>query len=493
MPALPAMAVEMLARCRSDGATLEDLVEVLSTDEIVSERLLEFANSALLELGTSVSTLERASLVLGMRSVQILSLTVSLASHLPHEGGGEFDLARFWQRSLVRAVAGRTLAAELRTMTDDEAFLCGMLGEIGQLVLAEQLAEEYGQVLEHSGDDWPTRDLEQRLLGYDHSEITAAIFEHWQLPTFVRLAHSVAAPHPASPEVSCEEVVETGRILVLAEHITELVTRRDPEEALERLEAQARDFFGMTPCDIDRLLSDLHTSVRTASAMLGLGEIRVRPVSEVLSGLRHPPLDCEEEAPDTRPIETDPRWMRARADTSLRDAETGLPNQEAFELALAASIDGRLASSEPPAMGLVLLAPDPAEENGPDAERALTERLAAKIRGKDLLARLSDGVFAILPLSITAPEMRMLTRRLRHEFQPEGGDGQGPASGRTFCAAAALVESPTQGADAAALLARARLLLESARAKGADHWIHSPSGSCLGSETGRLDAGPAHP
>ena len=79
LPSLPAVAVEVLRLCRRDDVTLDDLAGVIAMDPALAAKLLRYSNSSLFNLGTEVTTLQRAMLVLGLKSVQLMSLSFSLA------------------------------------------------------------------------------------------------------------------------------------------------------------------------------------------------------------------------------------------------------------------------------------------------------------------------------------------------------------------------------------------------------------------------------
>ena len=83
LPTLPAVALEVLRLCRAEETTLDDLARALSTDPALAARLLRFANSSLYGCGEEVRTLQRATLVLGMKTVQLMSLSFSLVAAVP--------------------------------------------------------------------------------------------------------------------------------------------------------------------------------------------------------------------------------------------------------------------------------------------------------------------------------------------------------------------------------------------------------------------------
>ena len=111
LPSLPTVAMEVLRLTGEEGTTLDDLAIAISRDPALAAKLLKLSNSSLFSMSHEVSTLQKATMVLGMKSVMLMALSFSLADAVPTSGAtGSFDYQDYWLRSLVGAVAGRTLA-----------------------------------------------------------------------------------------------------------------------------------------------------------------------------------------------------------------------------------------------------------------------------------------------------------------------------------------------------------------------------------------------
>ena len=150
LPSPPAVAVEILRVTNDEDASIEDLAEIISRDPVLSAKLLKLANSAVFRRGAEVASLEMAAMRLGMKTVKLMALSFSLSNDLPRTGKGSgFDYTGHWKRSLTMAVAGRSWARVVGNPNGSEAFLCGLLGRLGQLVMAECLPGPYGEIIRH--------------------------------------------------------------------------------------------------------------------------------------------------------------------------------------------------------------------------------------------------------------------------------------------------------------------------------------------------------
>ena len=116
LPSLPAVALDVLRLSQDEDVTLDAMATCLSRDPALSAKLLKLANSSLFGFGKEVTTLQRATMMLGMKTVKLMALSFSLAGSLPRKGrSGGFDYGEYWRRSLVCAVSARSLAKSRNT------------------------------------------------------------------------------------------------------------------------------------------------------------------------------------------------------------------------------------------------------------------------------------------------------------------------------------------------------------------------------------------
>ena len=132
LPSPPSVAMEVLRLTGDDGVGIDDLAAVISRDPALSAKLLKLSNSSLFRRGAEVLTLDRATMVLGLKTVKLMALSFSLAGTLPRDAtnGNCFNYQAYWMQSLTMAVAGRSLAQLVRSRNYDEAFMCGTAAEV---------------------------------------------------------------------------------------------------------------------------------------------------------------------------------------------------------------------------------------------------------------------------------------------------------------------------------------------------------------------------
>ncbi len=482
LPSIPAVAVEVLRLCREEETTLEELATALSYDPVLSARLLRFSNSSLYNLGGEVSTLNRAALVLGMKTVQLMALSFSLASSLPRENGkNRFDYDRFWRRSVVRAVTARTLASLARTMTEDEAFLCGLLGEFGQIVLAQCLGKEYDVVLERAGGSPNTGPLEREVFGYDHADVAGALLESWQFPTLVSrtlraLHHPDGLPADAEPHLG-----SLVNVLTVASHVTDLLTGEDPHRSLRAAEERGKAAFGLDADALHAFVMSLESSVRETSEMLSVRLPHGRLFEQILAEARGEFLmrTLSTAKALTDDLVAHGHRTRLRQDPSLLDAETGVMGQSAFHSFLEGEIDIRLSGALDRPLGCLWIEVDRLAQIesvfGAEARteilRLVGSTLSPLVRRIDLIARVEGDRFAVMLSEATLFGLRGLAERLRRSVEQASLESPLGRVATTITIGGACLGNALARSDGAALVEAARRCLERAKSLGRNRTV----------------------
>lgn len=183
LPSPLGVAARVLELANADDVSLQELAKVIGSDPVLSARILKFVNSSVVGVSREVSTVTQAVVLMGLRSVKMLSLSFSLVSFEKETACPSFDFERFWSRSLACAVAARSIAERTKKYTPDEAFVAGLLSRIGQLALADGLPAQYDQVLQTAlNEPCDLAVAEHRIIGMTHTEIGARLLKEWRLP-----------------------------------------------------------------------------------------------------------------------------------------------------------------------------------------------------------------------------------------------------------------------------------------------------------------------
>lgn len=202
LPSFPAIAARVIEMCGDENVSVRALGEVLSHDTAISTKILRTINSSFYGLRSRVTTVERATAMLGINAVKMLALGFSLVPQLKGMGGDDFDPTVIWKRSLYAAVGAHTIAREVKFEHYEEAFIAGLLQDLGVIVMLQALRGEYVKVIEGIIDTHgKLRAAEVEAFDLDHAQVGQALGEKWILPAI--LVASIAcheSPDEAPPE-----------------------------------------------------------------------------------------------------------------------------------------------------------------------------------------------------------------------------------------------------------------------------------------------------
>ncbi|TDJ44535.1 MAG: HDOD domain-containing protein [Gammaproteobacteria bacterium] len=153
---------------------LADIGAVIANDIGMTTNILKLVNSAFFGLTQPISSIERAVSFLGMGTITALVLGEGVFSEFDSQQmAADFDTRALWQHSMRAAALAKSIATheKLDRMTIDDAFLAGVIHDIGKLVLATEMPAEYGEVIRRVGNQAAYSDaVERELMGATHAE-----------------------------------------------------------------------------------------------------------------------------------------------------------------------------------------------------------------------------------------------------------------------------------------------------------------------------------
>ncbi len=152
LPTLPSSYQKLVDILKSPNSSIEDVAEVISTDPAMTARLLKLVNSAYFGLQKPVADVARAGALLGLDRIMALVLGQGIFSDCEAPKVEGFSMEALWQHSVSTAAAAHRIAVAENMDRDvvTSAFLAGMLHDIGKLVLAMGLPEQYAKVLKQA-------------------------------------------------------------------------------------------------------------------------------------------------------------------------------------------------------------------------------------------------------------------------------------------------------------------------------------------------------
>ncbi|OHB73394.1 MAG: hypothetical protein A2V70_21140 [Planctomycetes bacterium RBG_13_63_9] len=270
---LPAVAMEVLKMTRNPQLDTRTLKECIENDPALTGKILKVVNSSLFGLSCEVSDLTQALALLGTKPLKLLVLGFSLPARLFAGVEGE-TLGRYWEHTLTKAVAGREISETLFDVPGDEAFIAGLLQDLGMLLLIQKLGPPYVALLEKAatGNEDLLR-LEVEAMGFDHTALSARLLAQWKLPDTLVEAVAWDSQHPPSNPAAVPEKTLPEKTLPRILHVAELVARLLADQrpgVLGKLLEVGQQYGNLSEAQLETMICSLVEKVQQLADVLSL-------------------------------------------------------------------------------------------------------------------------------------------------------------------------------------------------------------------------------
>jgi HD-like signal output (HDOD) protein len=199
IPSLPSLYLEISAELESENASMEKISRIIGRDVGMTTKILQLVNSAFFGLNQRISNLSQAVKLLGMNTIKSLVLSVQVFDQFSPKAVKRFSLNTLMKHSLSTGLiaAAITRAETQNRQMAEDAFLGGMLHDLGKLILAHNLPQCYQMVLDTSkAGNIPFYQAEQENYGVTHAEIGASLMLLWGMDDSI--VEAVALHHDPS-------------------------------------------------------------------------------------------------------------------------------------------------------------------------------------------------------------------------------------------------------------------------------------------------------
>ncbi|MGD1915042.1 MAG: HDOD domain-containing protein [Phycisphaerales bacterium] len=346
LPSLPATAVRVLELSQDPDCTVNELAETIRFDQGRSAKILKTVNSSVFGLRTKCATIDKALVVLGMRELRNLALGFSLVPAMEAAYTDEFDPVDYWRRGIYSAVAAKIIAKHVAKQVADEAFLGGLLQDIGIMAMLQALGDPYQEVLGIAASDHrKLAAAELKAFDMQHPEVGALLARKWQLPDEL----SVPIRFHERPTAAPPELKEVVCCVAIGNTIHQALTYDDKAGCLKRLYDQANRFFGLDADICDEFVKETATAAKEVSRLFELDTGEAVDPTELLSKAKKlqgdPPSQKDE-------------LSRGAIDTVVRDGDlidaiTGVMTRLAFERHLETEFESSRESKSPLSVAII--------------------------------------------------------------------------------------------------------------------------------------------
>ncbi len=187
LPTLPRVVSKMIELVDNPKTSAGSLARLVSNDQILTARVLKLANSAYYGFPREIYSVDMAIVVLGFNSVKEIGLSLSvLDTFRDTESNAYFDVSRFWEHSLGCGVAAKTLAKRYAPGYASQAFVAGLMHDIGKIVISLYAKKDFLEIartVSDKGNTWS--EVEQRIIGTDHAQVGGVLAGRWKIPDVI--------------------------------------------------------------------------------------------------------------------------------------------------------------------------------------------------------------------------------------------------------------------------------------------------------------------
>jgi len=196
LPSIPSLYVQIVEAFQNPEVTLDQVGEIIAKDMAMTAKILKLVNSAFFGLRRQVSSPSEAANYLGLDTIRSLVLSLNAFSQFEALPLGEFSIEGLWNHSLNTAAIAKAIALthDDNPKLADEAFIAGMLHDVGKLVLAANYTKQFDQSLRLASDNKIDLSVaEQEVFGASHADVGGYLLGLWGLP--VSVVEAIALHH----------------------------------------------------------------------------------------------------------------------------------------------------------------------------------------------------------------------------------------------------------------------------------------------------------
>ncbi len=265
---LPEVTAHIVSTVEDPKSTASQLHKIVAHDPALVTRILKVVNSAFYGLPGQIGSVERAIVLLGLNAVKNIAVAASLGQLFRGvklcEGFTAKDL---WIHSIAVAVTARELAKRLKLPIIDEAFLAGLIHDVGMLVelhVAPDALRQAATRIQKEGGDFCA--AERDILGFDHQQLGMGLTDQWK---FTRSCQLVAGYHHQPGALS-----DNHRVLVTLVHAADTICCQknlgfNLTALHQQLDLTATGEAGLTPELIEDAVANLDVQLTSAMGTLG--------------------------------------------------------------------------------------------------------------------------------------------------------------------------------------------------------------------------------
>lgn len=268
LPTLSVVANNIILITQNPKSSALEVGRAISNDQALVSKILRIANSSFYGFPKEITTVGHAVVILGFANIRNLVLAASILDVLSSEGeNGVFDREEFWKHSLACGVTSKLISKRLGIQNPDEAFIWGLMHDVGKLILDSYFHEEFIQVVSLVKEkEILIKDAEQEVLGIDHAGVGGIVADKWNLhPALIKAIRFHHNPPRAHESMRMASIVHLADALCRAIDIG-----NGGDNKIPCINEESWKLSGFNKQIVKNLFAEMDKEVENAAAFLSL-------------------------------------------------------------------------------------------------------------------------------------------------------------------------------------------------------------------------------
>lgn len=181
---LPEAVTKIKSFIDDDKACVGEIAHLINYDPAIMSQVLKIANSAMYKFPNSISNVTKAIQVIGTRSVYDLVIAYGIANAFDIIDNDVVNLQTFWEQSAGLGLLAKYFAEEQGIKEPERLFMCGLLHNIGELVVVKFNPDVAKKCSAINPSESPLT-LQLKYLGFSYADISVELLKLWGLPQVI--------------------------------------------------------------------------------------------------------------------------------------------------------------------------------------------------------------------------------------------------------------------------------------------------------------------
>ena len=269
LPTLPAVITKVTQLMQNPKVSASEVGQAISTDQALASKILKVVNSSFYGFPSRITTVTHAIVVLGFNAVKATALSASVFSSFgKSEKETSFNREAYWKHSIGVGAASKLLAKRLQMKEVEEAFLAGLMHDVGKVILDQFLHDSFDKVLKlQKLKNCLIIQAEKEILGgVSHAEIGAWLAKKWNLnEEYVHIIENHHNPSSASNFFKVTSIIHVANILIRAMDLG-----NSGDNLIPKVNPAAWKLMNLTPDILPQIFRDIAEEVRKAEVFFNL-------------------------------------------------------------------------------------------------------------------------------------------------------------------------------------------------------------------------------